>query len=197
VIESIDTTPGLKFELDLSQRELKDISGKNNSLTVVGVLPLEQRGRRFNRQAYIEVPHSDSLHCAETAWTVEVTIVPDSNEVANRGVILACGGSSNGYSLALREGKPVFCVAINGQRYVIQGTESISGRTTLTGKIASSNRASLEVNGKEVDFRLLPELLKLPNEGMQIGIDRETQVNDPRLPGYSGIIERVCIYRGT
>ena len=38
--------------------------------------------------------------------------------------------------------------------------------------------------------------MKLPKEGMQIGLDRESQVNDPRLPGFVGIIERVRIHRG-
>jgi arylsulfatase len=191
-----DTTPGLKFDLDLSLQELKDLSGKNNPLAVRGDFPIEQKGRRFNRQSYIDVPHSDSLHCAETAWTVEATIMPDADEAAKHGIILARGGSGNGYSLSLREGKPVFCITVGGQRHVLQGSETVSGRVTLTGKIDDRRRASLEVDGKEVARLALPEWMKLPNEGMQIGIDRDTQVNDLRLPGFSGVIERVRIYRG-
>ena len=196
VIDAPDRAPGWEFDLDLSQRELRDLSGNNNPLTVMGELPVEQQGRRFHRQSYIEVPNSASLHSAETAWTVEATIIPDSGGAAQHGIILARGGAVHGYSLALQEGRPVFCITISNNRYVMQGSERISGRTVLTGKIDDNLRASLEVNGKEADYLLLPEFMKLPGESMQIGLDRGTQVNTPQLPGFIGIIERIRIYRG-
>ena len=194
---SVDTTPGLKFELDLSQQELEDLSGKANGVSASGNLPIEQKGRRFDGRTSIDVPHSESLHCADTAWTVEAVIVPDSNEKSQNGVILARGGSSNGYSLALRDGKPVFCVVVAGKRHVLQGAEKISGRTILVGKIDADRRASLEVDGRESAHYTLPAFMKLPNEGMQIGLDADSQVNEPQLPGFHGIIERVRIHRGT
>ena len=192
----IDTTPGLVFDLDLSQRRLRDLSEHGNPIRVVGELPVVQNGRQFNRQGYIEVPNSESLNCANTPWTVEVTIAPNSAGTAENGIILARGGNQNGYSLALQDGKPVFTIVLSGDRYTVQGTEKISGHTTLTGKINARLRASLEVGDKEVDFRLFPELMRLPGESMQIGSDQGSQVNDPSLPDFLGVIERVRIYRG-
>jgi len=190
----IDMTPGIKFDLDLSNRELKDISGKDNPLRVVGELPLAQNGRQFDRQSYIDVPNSAALHCADTPWTVTATIVPDSS--SGRGIIFAHGGNRNGYSLALRDGYPIFTVVVEGRRYTVRGSERVTERTTLTGKIDVQQRASLEIDDKEVDYILLPEFLKLPVDGIQIGFDLASQVNDPQLPGFSGVIERIRIYRG-
>jgi hypothetical protein len=189
--------PSLQFELDLSQQELRDLSGNNNTVQVVGELPIVQNGRQFSRQGFIDIPPSEALHCDNTAWTAEATVIPDANDVQARDVaILTHGGSQDGYALALRDGIPEFVIVANGRRHVVRGTERITGRTTLTGIINAQRRASLEVNGVEVDFLLLPGLMGLPEQGMQIGSDQGVRVNDPRLLGFIGVIERVRIYRG-
>ncbi|MDR1923319.1 MAG: arylsulfatase [Planctomycetaceae bacterium] len=191
----IDKQPGLKFQLDFSKREnaFKDISGKANHLTVHGTIPATEQGCRFDGNVYIDVPHSESLHCAGTSWTVEVIVTPETKD----GVVLACGGSTNGYALAIREGKPFFAVRLNGEIFSLSGKQQIDNKTVLTGKIGKDQRASLSVNGQEVDNRILPKYIeRLPNEGTQIGLDKDSQVIDHHLPGFKGIIEQVKIYRG-
>ena len=192
---NVDRTPGLKLKIDFSgTKEIGDSSGKNNPLSVRGNLPLVSGGRRFDGEAHVDVPHSDSLHCAQTAWAVRAVFVPDCED----GVVLACGGSTNGYSLALRAGKPVFTVVTGGKNVAIVAPETISGQTALTGSIDANGRATLFVDGKEVAAQNLPNLIeRLPNESLQIGLDLESQVNEPKLPGFKGTLESICIYRGS
>lgn len=195
---SEDKTPGLKFELDFTKKdnEIRDISGKSNPVEVYGKLPFKNSGREFNRNGYIEVPKSDSLVFAKTAFAVEATFVPANHPEAKDGVLLANGGSVNGFSMALRNGVPVFAVTTDGKRHTLQGTDVVAGKTTLRGTVDENRHAVLSVDGVKVVEQEISALLQLPNETMQIGLDRESQVNDPRLPGFQGEIERVRIWRG-
>ncbi len=190
----VDREPGLKFHLDLSHEKIEDVSGKKNPLTVHGTLPKVDRGRKFDGQSYIDVPHSESLHCANTALTVEATVVPETTNA----VILAYGGSVHGYSLAIRGGYPVFTIVIEGQRYSLVGEKTVSGKSVIRGTLDEKQRATLRLNGEEVETLLLPDFIRrLPSDTMQIGIDAQSQVNDGQLPGFKGVIEDVKIYRGT
>lgn len=189
----IDRTPGLKFELDFTHDELKDHSGKGNSFNVLGNLPRTDNGRKFNGNSYIDVPHSDALHCEKTPWSIEAVFTPKNED----GIVLACGGSTNGYSLALRNGKPVFTVVTDGKRFMIAGNVAVAGKTTLSGSIGDDRRAVLSVDGKIVAETVLPRLIdRLPNESLQIGLDLGSRVDEPELPGFQGEIESVRIYRG-
>jgi len=191
---NVDKTPGLKLALDFTKDEpIADVSGKENLLIVEGTLPLVEGGRKFNGESFVDIPHSDSLHCAQTAWTVEATLTPEKKD----GIIVACGGNQVGYTLALQNGRPVFAVR-SGAVQVLTGEKAIpSGQVTLRGVLDEKRQMTLYVNGEEVATKVVPSLIgRLPNEGTQIGADAGTQVLPSPLPGFQGVIGSVKIFRG-
>lgn len=122
-----------------------------------------------------------------TAFTIEATVVPECED----GIILACGGVANGYSLAIREGKAVFAVNTDNRKFELRSPEPLNGKVKITGRLDEQARAALDIDGKTVAMEQLPGLIaKLPNEAMQIGLDAGTQVNAAKLPGYIGVIEK-------
>ena len=190
-----DKQPGLKLALDLTKQDnfFRDISGNNNAVTRQGEIPMKNGGRYFDGDAYLEIPHSETQHCEKTALTIEATIVSE----CQNGVILACGGSGNGYSLALCDGTAVFAITTEGRRYAVQSEKPISGKTTIRGRLNAQRKATLEIDGQIVATLELPDLIaKLPNEIMQIGIDLDSRVNSQKLPGFVGVIESVWFLRG-
>ena len=67
-----------------------------------------RKARRFDGQGYIDVPKSPSLDPAVAGWTIEAVFKAEKDT----GVILACGGVSNGYALHLVDGKPTLTVTV-------------------------------------------------------------------------------------
>lgn len=191
----IDKEPGLKLEFDFTKENLEDSSGKENPFMAHGSIPIAEGGRKFDGTSRIDLPLSGTLHCAATEWIVEATIVPEMSS----GVILACGGAANGYSLALREGKPVFSMTTGGRRFFVEGEKAIrtGKKTTLRGAIRHDRTITLSVDDGEDVRKKIPDLIsRLPNEEMQIGLDLGSQVNEPPLPGFQGLIESIRVSRG-
>ncbi len=189
-----DKTPGLKLYLDFTKDDVEDSSGKENKLTVHNALPKVAGGRKFDGESYIDIPHSEALHCVNTPWAVEAIVIPE----AKNGVIVACGGSGVGYALALENGCPVF--AVRGGQAVnhVTGEPLPAGKVTLRAFIDKQHRVSLSVDGQEVASK--PDaafVSRLPNEATQIGSDQGTIVLESALPNFQGVIESIKIFRET
>jgi hypothetical protein len=144
-----DKEPGVKLTLDFTKdaKNISDASGKNNTVSTDGDVRFVTRngvsGRYFDGASYLDIERSPALHSAETPWSVEAIVVPEKPD----GVILAYGGSGNGYTLFLKEGKANFAVRISGNVFVVAADSPIDKRTVIKGVITPTHKAELYING--------------------------------------------------
>jgi hypothetical protein len=192
--------PGLRLDFDFAKldgQRVPDSSGQGNHGTAHNVQLVEGReGRRalqLGDGGYVEVPKSESLSPAGSAWTVEAVINPQLPD----GVILARGGRSQGYALWIREGRPAFTVIAGNKTVILESKKAIEGWTTVTGTIKADHTATLHVNGQLAGSAALPNFIQRdPNDAMQIGADMGSLVVESSLPKFTGSIERVRIFSG-
>jgi len=176
-----------------------DASGKGNHGRARGVPLAEGRqgkkARRFEGKACIEVPKSPSLNPAVANWTVEVVFKADAPD----GILVAHGGASFGYCLALEEGKPVFTVVGQKKQSQVAAPGSATGAWTTLRADISPETVSLSVNGAPpVRAPLKGRIVKEPKDTLQIGDDLGSVVlKEGKPPAFHGLIESVRIYSGT
>jgi len=124
---------------------------------------------------------------------VEVTCTSEKPD----GMILARGGRSQGYALWLRQGHPVFTVAINNRPITIAAKETVAGWATILGTITSDRTATLQIDGRLVANAALPGFIgRDPSDIMQIGADLGSPVVEPAPPKFTGCIESVRLFSG-
>ncbi|HEX4794164.1 MAG TPA: sulfatase/phosphatase domain-containing protein [Humisphaera sp.] len=174
-----------------------DASGHNNDGTAHNSPLVDGRdghkARRFTGDGDIAVRKSPSLNPAVGAWTVEATFKSDRPD----GIILAHGGTSFGYCLAIEQGKPVFTIVSNRQPERVSAGEVITGKWTTVVARFDQEHLLLEVDGKPAGrIALEHPLSRNPAESLQIGADLGTTVLATPLPRFSGLIESVRIYSG-
>jgi hypothetical protein len=153
-----------------------------------------RKARRFDGEGVIDVPRTSSLDPAVLGWAVEATIKADQDS----GVILACGGASNGYALYLDAGRPAFTVKVQNAATRVNGPESVVGDwVRLSARITADQKVELLVDGSPVATGPLRAPLRTPREATQIGADLGSQVLDGREPPqFVGLVESVRIDSG-
>jgi len=194
------TTPGLRLHFDFAKLEgdrIADLSGYENHGQVHNAVLADGRdGRkalRLQGDSLVEVPKSDSLNPADSAWTAEVAFKSEKLD----GVILARGGKSHGYALSLKQGRPAFTVVVGGKPVTVEAKEPVTDWTTIVGTITSDRRATLCLDGRLVAEAALPGLIEQnPNDSMQIGADLGSPVVEPVPPKFAGWIEHVRLFSG-
>lgn len=178
--------------------EVRDASAHSNHGRAQGAPVAEGRNgrkaRRFDGQGLIAVAKSPSLDPAVRGWTVEVTLKAGRDD----GIILACGGRTNGYALSLEAGKPVFTVVAQNQPTRVAGQRSVGGEwVKLTARITADQAVRLFVDGEPVADGRLSGPLGTPNDSLQVGADTGSPVvGDGATPRFVGLIESVRIYSG-
>ncbi|MDR3197155.1 MAG: arylsulfatase [Planctomycetaceae bacterium] len=193
----------LKFDFTADSKNIADISGKQNKISVHGNIEFVAKdgfsARYFDGNSYIEIEKSPALYCAQTAWSVDAAVRAEKPD----GVILAYGGTRYGYSLFLKSGKPAFAVRIDGEIFtaaaenVIEIDQNISNNlVSIKGVITPEKKAELYVNGKKNATINLPDfIIENPVEALQIGTDLGGKVNGLDLPKFKGWIEQIEIKR--
>ena len=192
--------PGVRLNFDFTKldgKRVPDLSGLENEGTLHAVGLAEGRdGRKallMDGKGYVEVPKSKSLNPAGNAWSVEAVVKAEQPD----GMILARGGKTAGYALWLKQGRPVFTVALGNKPFSVEAKEPVSGWVTLAGSITEGAKLTLAVNGVVVGELRLPGLLERdPNDVMQIGADLGSPVVESAPPQFKGSIERVRIFSG-
>ena len=195
-----DAAPALRLHFDSSKLDdarVPDVSGLNNHGTAHGVALAEGRdGRkvlRFTGDGYVEVSKAKSLDPSRSAWTIEVTARADKPD----GVLVARGGSSQGYALWLKAGRPAFTVTSGNKSTTAEGKDAVVDWTTFTGTITPEREMVLRVNGQIVAKSKLPDFIATdPSNPMQIGADLGSPVVEPAPPKFTGWIESVRIFSG-
>ncbi|MFO0870007.1 MAG: LamG-like jellyroll fold domain-containing protein [Pirellulales bacterium] len=136
---------------------------------------------------------SPSLQTSGSPWTIEATI-----RATEDGVILARGGQTLGYLLAIQQGQPLFVYRAGEQLTTLRGKDDVRNQwVTVTATVSADRRASLAVDGQIVAHGTVPRLIpRDPNDGMQVGADLASPVVEPRVPAFHGQMERLRLWRG-
>jgi arylsulfatase A-like enzyme len=189
----------LEFHFDRDEGDrITDASGKNNPGTSHGAPLVDGRNggkaRRFDGKGYLEIGKSASLDPAVAGWTLDVTFKSDRPD----GVLLACGGRSQGYALYLESGKPVFAVTANNRTSRVTATQTVGHEwVRVTARVTGRLQLRLGIDGKPAGQSPLHDYIgRQPNEGLQIGADLGSTVEDRMLPQFVGLIEAVRVYNG-
>jgi arylsulfatase A-like enzyme len=189
----------LEYRWDQDAGEaVTDRSGKGNTGTANGVVAVDGRNggkaRRFDGKGHVAVGRSSSLDPANKAWTLSVIFKADQRD----GILLACGGRSQGYSLYLDQGKPVFAVSADNRISRVTADRVVGeGWVTVEARVTAKQQLRLAIDGKPAGQAPLHAFItRQPNEALQIGADTGTQVEMREFSGFKGLIESVRIYSG-
>jgi len=151
------------------------------------------KARQFSGEGVIEVPRTEGLRCADTAFTIEVTLKVESKD----GVILAHGGATNGFALFVKGGVPVFAVNAMNKPTSVTAKEGIVDRWVKLTATVAEGKLSLAVDEAVTETKLSGLIPREPNDGIQIGADLKSPVDaDAARTRLTGKIERVRIHRG-
>jgi len=106
------------------------------------------------------------------------------------GIVVAHGGTSAGYAVYLRDGRPVFAVRIGGKVTAVVGPAALpTGRCRLEARLARDGGMSLAVDGTRVAEGRAPGLIPTqPAEDFCVGHDNAKPLADYGPAG---------LYRGT
>jgi arylsulfatase A-like enzyme len=186
-----------RFDKDDGDKVI-DASGKGNNGEARS-LPIAEghdgkKARRFAGAGCIDVPKTPSLNPSVPNWTVEVVFKADQPD----GILVAHGGATFGYCLALEGGKPVFTVVGQGEPTRVAAADKVTGAWTTVRADILPKALSLAVNGApSVREPIKGGISKNPKNGLQIGDDLGSAVlGDHKPPAFRGLIESVRIYSG-
>lgn len=117
-----------------------------------------------------------------------------------KGVLVAHGDETNGYSLHLEAGVPVFTLRTAGKRTAVKAEAKLArGRWVhVLGELDSGGKIRLWIDGKPLADTPQADLLpRQPGEGMTLGKDPGSQVGDYRDDNpFTGKLRDVRIYFG-
>lgn len=148
--------------------------------------------KQFELDQGDDLSRNQAPRLADQAFTITAEIT----ELAPDGVILAQGGSAHGVALYLKEGRLTFAIRRNGTLSRVTAPEPLTGpRATVTAKLARDGTATLTVNRRAVASAKLPGLLvKVPQDGLQVGQDANGAVGDYEAPfTFSGKLRGVTL----
>lgn len=181
-----------RFDQDTADRVV-DASSRENRGVAHGV-PLTSgrdgaKARQFDGQGHIEIPKSISLNPTGRALTIEATL-----RATGDGVVIAQGGESLGFLLAIKDGKPTWSYRSRSGLTTVQLNQSVIGEwVTLKALATSDKKLRLEQAKLEVESGL-PELIhRMPFDGLEVGADLRSQVLGKESPRFRGQIERIRI----
>ncbi len=111
------------------------------------------------------------------------------------GVIVAQGGSFNGYALYVHEGKPVFTVRVAGEVFSISASEKPAGRFRVEARLARDGALRLAVDGQPVVTGKASGVIPAqPHEDFCVGFDNGRPVGEyDGKPRFRGTIAKLKV----
>lgn len=149
---------------------------------------------------------NDFINVKNTSFTIVAEI--EASGADTNGVLVQQGGRFGGWSLYVKDGKPVYAYNYLGLKiFIAEGdTEVPQGKSTVTldfaydgGKPGAGGTATLSINGKQVGASKIPKTepsVFSADETANVGVDRETPVSDDytaKTSRFNGKIEKVSI----
>ena len=173
-----------------------DLSGHKNHGTIKGVnVVTEDSGKafQFDGNSYIDIPNNNSIDPSLSTFSVNAWIKPQSD-----GVIAAHGGSAVGYLLFVKDGKPGFSIRNHSINTVATANQNCIGKWTHIMGLTRRGQVCIYVNGKLANkTELINYLGWNSNDGLQIGADKNSQVDTKRSKtNYKGLLRSIKLYRG-
>lgn len=173
--------PGMALQLDFTSGKDANAAGRDG-----------KQARRFTGKNCIEIPKSPQVNPAGPAWTVELAFKSEQPD----GVLVAHGGATNGYRLALEGGKVVWHIVADGKRTRVTAGTDLAGKWTDVKAGWSDGSAWLAVHGEPpVKLPLAGAIHREPNDSLQIGADLKSPVVEDEAPRFAGLMEAVRIVR--
>ena len=128
---------------------------------------------------------------AERALTISAEIEP----AGPNGVIVAQGGTGNGYTLFLQEGKLAFGMRSAKNLTVVSASEPLSnGAHKVQAQLAKDGAITLSVDGKTVAEGHAPGLIaSQPARGLFVGKDAAPVAEYAAPNEFNGKIEKVSL----
>ncbi|MCA9192701.1 MAG: PQQ-binding-like beta-propeller repeat protein [Planctomycetales bacterium] len=146
--------------------------------------------------SYAQFPKSPSLDPSGKPITVEAWVTVTKPN----GVVLARGGPTDGFALALEQGKPTFLYRQDSKLTSLQGEKRIvGGWHHLVGAVGEDKSLRLYVDGEKVAEGQVEALIgKDPAQALEVGADAGTAVGEYQGPNtLSGIVDEVRLYFDT
>ncbi len=207
------------YDLDADRTELHDLAGKHAKRAAdmaqlweayaqrANVYPLVPWGKRresrkdFSKKREFELASDADLardrapYVAKQAFTVTARLKSGGNS----GVIVAQGGSAEGWALYVDGGKLAFATRHGGTLTVVaaQGKLAPEART-ITARLAKDGAVTIDVDGQSVASGKTPgPMRRMPLDGLQVGCDEGGAVGRYDAPHrFAGEIEGVSLRIG-
>jgi arylsulfatase len=149
----------------------------------------------FELKAGDDLPRDEAPQVAGRSLTVTAEI----RESAADGVIVAQGGTSEGFSLYLKGGTPTFATRHGKKLAVVTAKAALpAAPVTLTAVLSYDGTVTLSANGKALGTgKVSGPLAKTPGEGLQVGRDAGGAVGEYTAPfPFAGKLGKVVIELG-
>ncbi|MEX2217021.1 MAG: sulfatase/phosphatase domain-containing protein [Phycisphaeraceae bacterium] len=139
-------------------------------------------------------PPKDRVDLSQRALSVGAWVKP----AGNGGVIIAQGGATYGFSLYLKDGKPVFAIRENDELIEIKGKDALpAGWSHVAAYIDKDESLHLLVAGAEVATGKGKGITSAPADNISIGADTGSFVGEyPDANHFKGELRDVRYYLG-
>ncbi len=128
----------------------------------------------LNQASVFNLTNNQHLNRAESPNIVnrDVTVTAKFDTQKPDGVIVAQGGSGNGYALYLNAGKLKFAARVANQVTEISSPQNVAGAHTAVAKFETDGSLTLWLDGQKVATGKAPASIKrVPNDGLDVGSD--------------------------
>ena len=124
------------------------------------------------------------------------TITAQVSEMAPNGVIIAQGGSAEGFALYLKDGRLIFATRVGGQLSVVTAKGPLPKQPVkLTARLETNGIVQLSADGHTIAKQETSGTLRrMPIDGLQVGRDAKGAVGDYETPfAFGGKLGQVVL----
>lgn len=149
------------------------------------------RRLKFELQPDADLPRDKAPYLVGRGWTVRVDLAGPGKE----GVLVAQGGSSEGFSLFVADGRAKLALRQGGKLTLLAAEAPLPpGAKTIEASLNQDGTLALRIDGEEVARRKGTLARKMPLDGLQVGSDRTGAVGPYAAPfPFTGRITRVVM----
>ena len=146
---------------------------------------------RFELGAKADLPRNRAPFVVGRAFHVSATI----EKAGTRGVIVAHGGPSHGWTLFVSAGRLSFATRIGGKLSTVVSDNAIGDVKTVSARLAKDGGVVLMADGQVVGRgKTSSPLTRMPADGLQVGRDLKGAVGGYKTPSaFDGSVTSVVI----
>jgi arylsulfatase len=179
--------------------EWDDYAARANVLPLGGWRAPQRGGRggNFSKETRFALKMNEHLRRAQAPAIAErgFTVTAKFNTEKPDGVIVAQGGTANGYTLFLEKGKLTFLVRISGETTSISAPDTISGAHTVVARLQGNGSMTLTLDDHAATEGKAPgPIPAMPVDGLDVGSDTAGLVGPySKKNQFGGTIESVVV----